>query len=77
MSIDSDMTTELLTPDELASWLKIPKKPGIYDLVAKREIPYRKIGGRLRFVKQEIFDYLESCRVESIGAKQHNGNKKR
>lgn len=77
MSIGSNKTMELLTPDELASMLKIPKNPGVYDLVSKRKIPYLKVGGRLRFVKEEIVAFLEDSIVEPVGLKDQYGNKKR
>ncbi|MCG2688295.1 helix-turn-helix domain-containing protein [Candidatus Parcubacteria bacterium] len=60
---------ELLTPDELAKILKIPRNPGVYDLVSQRKIPHLKIGGRLRFVKKDIMDYIEKSRVEPIRLK--------
>lgn len=77
MSISSKETMELLTPKELAEMLKIPRNPGVYDLVSKRQIPYLKIGGRLRFVKKEIVAFLENSFVEPIGLQQRYGDKER
>ena len=57
---------ELLKPDELAKLLKIPLKPGVYDLVSQRKIPFIKVGGRLRFNKKDVLEYLNQNRVEVI-----------
>ena len=34
-------------------------------LVARRAVPYFKVGGRLLFDVRDLSEYLESCRVES------------
>ncbi len=74
MPIDSNLTLQLLTLDELAGWLKI-SKPSVYRLVQKRQIPFYKVGGSLRFGKNDIMSYLQKNKIESIGHKQY-GNKK-
>ena len=43
----------LLTVDELAEYLKV-KKTWIYQRVHAKEIPYHKVGNKLRFRKSEI-----------------------
>jgi excisionase family DNA binding protein len=43
----------LLTVDELAGYLKV-KKTWIYQRVHAKEIPYHKVGNKLRFRKSEI-----------------------
>jgi excisionase family DNA binding protein len=53
------------TPDELAEFLAISKVT-VYRLVGKRQLPFHKIGGVLRFKKEDIERYLESGRVEPI-----------
>ncbi len=53
------------TPEELAEFLAI-SKPTVYRLVEKRQLPFHKIGGVLRFKKADIEKYLESGRVEPI-----------
>lgn len=51
---------KLITPDELAEWLKVPLS-WIYDRVRKtgpERLPAYNIGGCLRFSIAEIEDYL-------------------
>jgi len=43
----------LLTVSELSQYLKV-KESWIYQKVHSREIPYHKLGGKLRFRKSEI-----------------------
>ena len=50
---------ELLTIDELTSYLKV-KKSAIYDMVYHKKIPYTKIGQRLRFRKDLIDAWIEN-----------------
>ncbi len=54
-----------LTPDELADYLSISKTT-VYRLVYKREIAFNKIGGSLRFRKDDIDKYLNDERIEPI-----------
>ena len=61
-------TIELLTPDELADMLKI-SKPGVYRLIAQRQIRFYKVRGSIRFDKNDVVSYLEQNRVELIGLK--------
>lgn len=53
------------TPDELAEFLAISKAT-VYRLVGKRQLPFHKIGGVLRFKKADIERYLEDGRTEPI-----------
>jgi excisionase family DNA binding protein len=53
------------TPDEMADFLAISKAT-VYRLVGKRQLPFIKIGGVLRFKKADIEKYLESGRVDPI-----------
>ena len=53
------------TPEELAVFLAISKAT-VYRLVGKRQLPFHKIGGVLRFKRDDIEKYLESGRVEPI-----------
>lgn len=57
-----------MTPDELAEYLRISPRT-IYRMVQKRELPFIKIRGRVRFQQEDIEKYLESVRVEAIGSK--------
>ena len=58
-------TKAYFTPDELAKHLAVSKAT-VYRLVNKRQLPFRKIGGVLRFRIDEIERYLESERIEPI-----------
>ena len=53
------------TPEELADFLAISKAT-VYRLVGKRQLPFHKIGGVLRFRKEDIERYLDTGRVEPI-----------
>ena len=53
------------TPYELAEYLAISKAT-VYRLVGRRLLPFHKIGGVLRFKKEDIEKHLESGRVEPI-----------
>ena len=60
-----DLSEELLTRKELAEVLKInPDK--VYDLVARREIGFTKVGRELRFPKTEIEKYLSSNFIAAV-----------
>lgn len=53
------------TPDDLAEFLCI-SKPTVYRLVGKRQLPFHKIGGALRFRKEDIERYLEDGRIGPV-----------
>ena len=53
------------TPDELAEFLSI-SKPTIYRLAGRRVLPFHKIGGVLRFKKEDIEQYLDDGRIGPV-----------
>ena len=55
----------MLTPDDLAGYLRI-SKTGVYRLVEKRRIPFFRVGGSLRFAKSDVLSYLDGNRFESV-----------
>lgn len=55
----------VFTPDELAEYLAISKAT-VYRLVNKRRLPFNKVGGVLRFKKDDVEKYLKTGRVEPI-----------
>ena len=60
-------TTEYLSLDEAATFLKKPKST-VYQMAGK-QIPCRKTGKRLLFLKSELIAWVESHRVaEEIAA---------
>ena len=62
----SHPTVELLTIPEVAEFLKI-SLTGVRRLQQKRNIPFTKVGGSVRFFASDIITYLEKRRVKSIG----------
>jgi excisionase family DNA binding protein len=64
-SNDLHPTTELLTIKEVAGWLKISSS-GLRRLQQARQIPFIKIGGSIRFLKDDIFAYLKNQRVDQV-----------
>ena len=74
MPTNSNPTTELLTPDELAQMLKI-SKAGVYRLINKRAIRFHKVMGSIRFEKGDVLSFLENNRVEVIGLHRYGNTK--
>jgi excisionase family DNA binding protein len=56
---------ELLTIDEVAKLLKVSPTT-VRRLQQGRHIPFIKIGGGVRFAKEDIVDFLKKRRVEPI-----------
>lgn len=52
---------QLLTVEEVASWLRLTPK-GIYSLVEARRLPYVRVSNRLRFFAGEIQNWLRENR---------------
>jgi excisionase family DNA binding protein len=57
---------QLLTIAEAARFLKISKS-GVRRLQQGRHIPFFKVGGSIRFAKDDLMSYLARRRVSSIG----------
>jgi len=53
------MTQQLLTIEELAAWLQLPKAT-LYAWTHERRIPFFKCGRRLRFDPKQIQAWLEA-----------------
>ena len=66
MSVDSNSTLDLLTIAEVAELFKISKST-VRRLQQQRRIQFTKIGGSVRFAKNDLVSYVERERVESIG----------
>jgi len=50
----------------------------IRNLVMRRAIPYRKVGGRLMFLKSEITAWIENApgvRIEDLGGEKNENQK--
>jgi len=65
MSIEPGPAVELLTIAEVAEWLKISHS-GVRRLQQARHLPFIKVGGSVRFSKQDITSYLKTRRIGSI-----------
>jgi excisionase family DNA binding protein len=65
MSIDANYASELLTIPEVAALLKI-SVPTVRRLQQRRQIPFVKVGGCVRFVRTDIAAYLDKRRVGAI-----------
>ncbi|MFA7050005.1 MAG: helix-turn-helix domain-containing protein [Patescibacteria group bacterium] len=55
----------LITPDELASILRMSKS-SIYRIIERREIPFYKISGSLRFKKSDVENYINNSLINAI-----------
>ncbi len=53
------MPEELLTSAEVAVLLRRKTPAAIRNMVLRRQIPYRKVGGKLLFIKREIMEMVE------------------
>ena len=66
MSVDSIPELDLLTIPEVADLLKI-SIPTVRRLQDQQRIPFTKIGGSVRFIRDDVVAYVQQGRVESIG----------
>ena len=64
MKLDS-ITNNLISPEELAELFKISKS-SVYRLIERRQIPFYKIGAKLRFSKSDVEKYLKSVRIDPV-----------
>ena len=65
MTADLNTLPNMFTPDDLARYFRI-SKTGVYRLVEKRQIPFYRVGGSLRFAKSDVLAYLGGNRIESV-----------
>jgi len=65
MSTNSNSPIELLTIAQVAELLKI-SATGVRRLQQGRHISFLKVGGSVRFTRDDILAYLERRRVESV-----------
>ena len=66
MPTDSTSVPELLTVAEVAKLLTV-SIPTVRRLQGQRRIPFVKVGGSVRFTKDDLVAYLEQERVEAVG----------
>ena len=65
---------ELMTIKEIADTTGLSTST-IYKKVCRREIPYIKLGNRLRFDQEEIRGWLEACHVSALDNSTNTGGK--
>ena len=51
----------LITPQEAADYLRVPRS-WIYSRTQKGEIPMRKLGGHIRFIREEFLAWIEDSK---------------
>jgi excisionase family DNA binding protein len=56
---------KFISPKELKDVLGI-SLPTVYRLIESRKLPFFKIGKSLRFLREDIIDYLETHRIDHI-----------
>jgi excisionase family DNA binding protein len=65
MSVEPGPALELLTIPEVADFLKI-SVPSVRRLQQRRQIPFFKVGGCIRFARSDVAAYLQKRRVRTI-----------
>ncbi|MDD4303929.1 MAG: helix-turn-helix domain-containing protein [Patescibacteria group bacterium] len=63
--LDKIINKPFLTPIDLAKFFSI-STPTVYRLVDQRVIKFYKIGGSLRFKKEDVLAYLDNVQVNVI-----------
>ena len=66
MPIDSKPAIDLLTIAEAAKLLKLSVS-GMRRFQQRRQIPFIKLGGSIRFTRQDLTSFLQRNRVEAVG----------
>ena len=66
MATDSNTLPNMLTPDDLARYFRI-SKTGVYRLVEKRLIPFYRVGGSLRFSKNDTLRHTFASHLAMAG----------
>jgi excisionase family DNA binding protein len=67
MPIECTAAIDLLNISEAAEALKISVS-GMRRLQHRRRIPFIKVGGSIRFVRQDLVSFVDRNRVEAIGS---------
>lgn len=65
MILNNEVEVELLTIKEAAALLKISVS-SVRRLQQERYIPFIKVGGSVRFYRNDIMDYLQKRRVDAL-----------
>ena len=62
MRTDVKDPLQLLTVKEIADQLNL-SRGALYQMIARREIPYVKMGRRVRFVNSDILEWLNCQKI--------------
>jgi excisionase family DNA binding protein len=63
--MNSKILPEFIEPTALSELLGISLS-SVYRLVERRRVPFYKIGGSLRFAKDDVLKYLEDSRNSTL-----------
>ena len=63
--METNTNTNTMKPEDLAKLLNLSKRT-VYRLIEKRQIPFLKVYGRIRFKPEDVENFMESARVEAI-----------
>lgn len=70
MSIDVGWMPELLTVADVARLLKISVS-SVRRLQRRRQLPFVKVGGHVRYTRSDVAEYLTRQRVEAIDTNKY------
>ncbi len=65
LNTDNLIDKKFLTPKDLGMFFNISRAT-VYRMIEKRTIPFYKINGGIRFLKNDIEEYLNQTRIGSI-----------
>jgi len=67
--VENGMNEEILTPKEVAEYLKLAEKTA-YRLATEEKLPDFKVGGSWRFKKADVEDWIEQRKVSFASTKE-------
>lgn len=65
MSSEIKPVLKLLTIEEVSLRLKL-SRGAVYQMIARREIPFIKIGRRVRFDDRDLTSWIDQQKIEAI-----------
>jgi len=65
--IDLDVLPPVATPKQVANFVQTTEAAMSQDRYRGRGIPFVKIGGRVRYLRQDVLDYLGAHRMTQTG----------
>ena len=65
------LNENLITPDELIKILNLKNKRALYNLIARKNLPSIKVGGRLRFKLSNVENWImDQNNIQKFDKKQ-------